>query len=424
MKKYLLILLLVIVSASCKKVFTSPVPNTQWSAFDSVIAKPLIYNTRQKIEGIYSFRDGADAFGDLAALKWTYYIENTDTTFYLSFFCEKEVSYFICQGKRVDTSILLNGYWRKMTNAETGKVRLTINQKNGAKHLLGAGPFNSLADSIIMTGAYGNGEDVPDRPLTLAYKRPLYSAKPLDIFADRGGGRVSDLLPASENSDEIIRMASRFGATGIEIDIRESIDGVPLLFHDHTLNERIIQKNGLLGPIENYTYEQLNTLVRLEKGEHIPTLRQVLNTVVYKTPLTKVWLDIKYTTSLKAVRDLQREFNQKALAIGRKVDIFIGIPDDATLRNFLALSDYQNASSLVELTTDDVRLVNARYWGPRWTLGLQNDLVDQVHSEGRKAIVWTLNVPGNVLEFLNNGKFDGILSNYPSIVAYYYYARQ
>ena len=424
MKKYCIISVLFIFSLGCKKQFEAPVPEIKWSAFDSAIAVPLSYNTRQKIEGIYSFTDGADGFGDFSALKWSYLINNTDTTFYLSIFCEKQIAYFICQGKRVDTNILLNGYWRKMTNTETGRVRFTISQKNGAKHLLSARPFNMNTDSILISGAYGNGNDIPDQKITFKYKRPLYNAKPFDILADRGGGRTSDLLPASENSVEIIKMASRFGGTGIEIDIRVSSDGVPLLFHDLTLNERIIQKNGLLGPIENYTFAQLNALVRLEQGEHIPSLREVLNTVVYNTPLNYVWLDVKYNSSLQAVRDLQKEFTQKALAIGRKVDIVIGIPDQATLTNFLALKDYKESLSLCEMSLEDVRNVSAHYWAPRWTLGLQNEMVDQMHTEGRKAIVWTLNVPGNVLEFMNQGRFDGILSNYPSIVAYYYYARQ
>ena len=71
------------------------------------------------------------------------------------------------------------------------------------------------------------------------------------------------------------------GAEAMEIDVQLSKDGVPLLFHDATLNERVVQKNGLLGPVENYTFDQLSTLVRLTNGERIPTLRQALETIVY-----------------------------------------------------------------------------------------------------------------------------------------------
>jgi glycerophosphoryl diester phosphodiesterase len=115
---------------------------------------------------------------------------------------------------------------------------------------------------------------------------------------------------------------------------------------------------------------------------------------------------------------------QEAAAIGRQLEITIGIPDQQVLNNFLALPDHNNIPSVCELTPDDVVAANSRIWAPRWTLGLQNEQVQQVHAQGRRAFVWTLDVPQNVFEYMNQGEFDGILSNYPSIVAYYYYAKQ
>ena len=50
--------------------------------------------------------------------------------------------------------------------------------------------------------------------------------------------------------------------------------------------------------------------------------------------------------------------------------------------------------------------------------------VDIVHAAGRRAFVWTLDVPASIYDFMNNGKFDGILTNYPSVTAYYHYVRQ
>jgi glycerophosphoryl diester phosphodiesterase len=222
----------------------------------------------------------------------------------------------------------------------------------------------------------------------------------------------------------MINLATRFGATGIEIDVRSTSDKVFVLFHDATLNERLIRKNGLLGPIENYSYDQLYTLVRLKQGERIPTLNEALHTVVYNTALEYVWLDTKFTGPIDELVKIQRQYMQEAAAIGRKLEITIGIPDQQVLKNFLALPDHNNIPSVCELTTDDVVAANSRIWAPRWTLGLQNDLVQQVHAQGRRAFVWTLDVPENVFEYMNQGDFDGILSNYPSIVAYYYYAKQ
>jgi glycerophosphoryl diester phosphodiesterase len=406
---------------SCKRGFEAPVPDTNWDLFNSAAAKPLPALTRNKLEGVYAIEQGNTDFGGSAAARWSYTANGADTVYHLSFFLESASTYFICEGRQLDSSILLNGYWRRLTTTETGRVRLTISKETGARRLLSTAPFNPGSDNITITGTYNTGENTVDLPVLLRYQRPLNKAKPFQVLAHRGGGRTADLLPASENSVEMIRIASRFGATGIEIDVRMTKDGVPVLFHDATLNERVIQKNGLLGPIENYSFEQLSTLVRLPKGERIPTLRQALEAVVYNTPLQFVWLDTKYDGSLQIMRDLQAEYMSKAAAIGRTLEIVIGIPDEKALSNFKKLPSYQSIPSLVELEAQDVRDINARVWAPQWTLGLQNEEVHRMKAEGRKVFTWTMDVAENILQYMKEGQFDGILSNYPSLVAYYYY---
>ncbi|HEX8313866.1 MAG TPA: glycerophosphodiester phosphodiesterase family protein, partial [Flavisolibacter sp.] len=364
MKKYLSLICIGFFCFSCTREFEALIPETDWDVFDSPSAVGLPSFTRNKMEGVYTLAQGADAFGTLTAAKWSYTVNGADTVYHLSFFLEQGGAYFICQGKQLDSAILLNGYWRRMTTTETGTVRLTIAKEAGARQLLRDSTFNPSAAPLTISGVYGIGEATPDIPLTLRYTRPLNKARPFEILAHRGGGRTADLLPASENSVEMIKLASQFGATGIEIDVQMTKDGVPILFHDATLNERAVQQNGLLGPIENYTFAQLQTLVRLPKGERIPTLRQALETVVYNTPLDFVWLDTKYNGSLQAMRDLQAEFLAKAAAINRNLEIVIGIPDKQALANFKNLPSYQVAPSLVELEEQDVRDLNARVWAP------------------------------------------------------------
>jgi glycerophosphoryl diester phosphodiesterase len=421
MKIIISILLIGVIAFSCKRNFEAPVPDTSWDLFESAEKLPSV--ARPGVEGVYNFQEGSDVFGLSAAAKWSYTANGTDTVYHLSLFCEKEVSYFILEGKKNGGDILLNGYWRKMVNTETGIARFTITASNGARQLLNGIPVGT-ADSIVMEGMFGYGQVMPDQPIRLKYNRPLYKAKPLQIVAHRGGGSTADLLPASENSVAMINLATRFGATGIEIDVRKTSDKQFVLFHDATLNERLIRKNGLLGPIENYSYDQLYTLVRLIKGERIPTLQEALHTVVYNTALQYVWLDTKFTGPIDELVKVQRQYMQEAAAMGRKLEITIGIPDQQVLNNFLALPDHNTIPSVCELTPDDVVAANSRIWAPRWTLGLQNEQVQQVHAQGRRAFVWTLDVPENVFEYMNQGEFDGILSNYPSIVAYYYYAKQ
>jgi len=406
---------------SCKRDLEAPVPSLAWEEFTSAAAVRLPGSTLQRIEGVYTLEQGTEDFGTLAPAKWSYTVNGTDTLYQLSFFLEKQSAYIICEGRRLDSSILLNGYWRRMVNTETGRIRLTIAKEAGAGSLLNGA---TASTSVVIAGVYGFGETVPDIPIRLRYSQPLFNATPFQILAHRCGGRTADLLPASENSVEMTKLAARFGATGIETDVQLTKDGVPVVYHDATLNERLIQKNGLVGPVKNYTYAQLYALVRLTNGEHIPTLREILTTVLYNTPLQFVWLDSKYPESIAIERQIQAEFMQKAAAMGRQLEIVIGIPGEEVMTAFKQLPNYQSVPSLVEYSPEEASAVHARVWAPDWTLGLQNEAVAAQQAQGRRVFTWTVDIPENVQRYMREGRFNGILSNFPSMTAYYYYARQ
>ncbi len=424
MKHIITIFVVALLLVSCKKDYEVIMPDASgWDLFNTPAATGLPYAARQAMEGVYDI-SGSDVFGSLSAIKWSYIIKGGDTVFHLSGFFGTDIAYFICEGKQLNGSILLNGYWRKMVSTETGIIRLTVDAAGGAAALLnGMAPVNT--GSVVINGVFGNGQNTPDRSITFTYKRRLNkSPAGFNILAHRSGGRNSDLLPVSENSVEMILKTAEFGSTGIEIDVRFTKDGVPILYHDNDINLRETQKSGLVGPIENYTYEQLSALVRLVHGEKIPTLREALNAVVYQTQLTFVWLDTKYIGSLQKVHALQQEFLQKAAAQGRALEIVIGLPGQDQLDQFLALPDYANTPSLCELSMDDVVRANSRIWAPRFTEGSQNENVATIHAQGRRAFVWTVDVPEFIQQFIYNGHFDGILSNYPSCTAFYYYTHE
>jgi glycerophosphoryl diester phosphodiesterase len=148
-----------------------------------------------------------------------------------------------------------------------------------------------------------------------------------------------------------------------------------------------------------------------------------LETVLYQTPLQFVWLDIKYANNMQAVRNLQAEFSQKAEAANRKLEIVIGIPDKEVMANFKRLPGYQTIPSLVEYSLEEVNAVNAKIWAPQWTLGLQTNEVSGQQRQGRRVFTWTMDIEENVKQYMREGTFNGILTNYPSIVAFHYYVR-
>jgi glycerophosphoryl diester phosphodiesterase len=221
-----------------------------------------------------------------------------------------------------------------------------------------------------------------------------------------------------------VKLSEQLGCTGIEIDPRISSDGVPFVYHDGDINIRLTQKGPLAGEVSAYTWFQLSTYVRLIHGEKIPSVEELLTFVVDSTTLSFVYLDMKTAEAVPAVIPLQLNALQRAKDKGRELMIVLGMPSSDVFDALLAYPDYQNVPSLCELSVEEVRLANSKVWAPRWTLGTQNDLVQQMHSEGRIAVCWTIDTPAWISNYLDNGIFDGFLTNYPYVVAYYHYIQE
>lgn len=418
--RQLLLSLILFLLIACQRNKEVPVPDVKWNLFDSSDARPLGNREIKALEGVYAMEAGAEDFGPQAAAKWSYTVEGKDTTTHLSFLFDRDGAYFICEAKQLDSVILLRGYWRKMENSETGTVRLTIATANGAIQPVDSSHQKTLA----ISGTWGDDEEQPAKSIQLKRQRPLYNKQPFEIVAHRGGGRNTDFLPSSENSIELLLRAARFGATGVEIDVQFTKDGIPVLYHDDRINDRLTQKTGIHGKLKDYTLAELSASVKLTKGEKIPTLEDALRAIVHQTPLHYVWLDAKEKDGLEKIRALQETFTKEAAATGRQLEITIGIHNEDVYKNFLLLPDYKQIPTTSELDPEKSAAINARIWAPMWTKGLQKEEVSAVHAQGRRAFVWTVDKTEKMQEFMNDGNYDGIVSNYPSQVAYYYYTRQ
>lgn len=405
---------LVLVLSGCNKDTQVPIPT---AGPNSLMKEtyPLKPSSKLLMEGVYQVSAGAEFFGDNVILKW-----NRTS---LSIACNNG-KYFVMQVGHLDSVVFLQGYWRNGYSDGTGLASMYISKGEGGTTIV-TGNGNQV---ITMRGAFGIQTNLPDQSLALTYLRP-FSEKVKNsnfyILAHRSGGRTSDRLPVSENSIAMINYTEKFGSTGVEMDVRLSKDGIPFLYHDPDLNIRLTQKGPLAGPSENYTWAQLSTFVRLIHGEKIPTLEEALTFTIDSTLLGFVYLDMKANRDAMAkVIPIQQAMLERARQKGRDIIIVIGIPSTTVLNDLMTYPDYQTIPSLCELTVDDVRMVNSMVWAPRWTLGTQNDLVQQMHNEGRLAVCWTIDPVNWIQEYINNGFFDGLLTNYPYVVAYYHYIQQ
>lgn len=372
-------------------------------------------SSKSKMEGIYKVIDGNEVFGERVVLKWS---RNG-----LSIFGELESIYCVMQSGSADLDIRIEGYWRYAVNTESGLLRMSINAENGGSELL---TDTSTVSKIVIEGKYGHDNNCPTHFLSLEYERP-FSKEVLEteffILAHRGGGRTSDNLPASENTVEILDITELIGGNAIEIDVKLSQDGVPFLYHDQTINLRLVEKSTFWGNIEDFSFAQLR-LLTLVRGEKIPTLMEVLEHTLENTNIEFVWLDMKSKKNdIAQVIAIQKDILQRAESMGRKLEIYLGLPTEDKINQFLADPNWETTPSLNEFEPEDVQRTKSEVWGPRWTLGLQNDKVLQMQSEGKKVITWTMDDPSFIQEFINDGHFDGMVTNYPSLVAYYHYTR-
>lgn len=129
-------------------------------------------------------------------------------------------------------------------------------------------------------------------------------SKNLDVFAHRGGSQT-----AVENTMAVFEEARMIGATGVELDIQFSKDGIPVVFHDNTL----YRMTGKRMAVNALTVQQLlalkqgGRLTRRFVGDRITTFKEVQEWAIqYAYPLN---VELKKETLLQesALRALVRE---------------------------------------------------------------------------------------------------------------------
>jgi glycerophosphoryl diester phosphodiesterase len=410
------LVLLFLVTNSCSNELDVLFP--EWSY--SPPTTPLNEDQRSRMEGIYTVENGSDQFGSTVILQWTTKEKN-----YLSVYTGKNFGYIVLQGGNLgDTTVYVQGFWRYQNNAQTGLAQLKMTV--GTDYVL----TGNGSSEITFAGTWGKGQGAGTNSIVLKYQRPI-KQELLDnkyyIISHHGSGGGPEYLPQTENTAEMCRIIERYGANAIEIDVRISADGVPYMYHDNTLNPRLVQKGSLVGESENYTFKELNTFVRLIHGERIPSLDYILQTIVEETTLEFVYVDCKPSTidNLSEIASIVMKWDSVGNNTpGRdSIQIYMAITSDDLLDAFLQLPNYQVIPTICELTTDDVQQMDANVWSPRWTEGTQNSDVASLQSQGRQVICWTVSIPGFMQEYLYNGLFNGMLTDYPHLLAYYYYGQ-
>jgi glycerophosphoryl diester phosphodiesterase len=365
------------------------------------------------MEGIYSLNQGNGALGSQFVCKASKYK--------VSFFSNESGIFIILSYgfNPVDSSIQFAGFWRYSENTTQGIISFSISTTGGSNDFLQTGMTSNLTLVGHFTDKSGAAQSI-----TLKFSRPFTQyaiTHEFEIYAHHGVQTTAN-PPYAENSINGALHDEDYGVNGLEFDIQLTKDHIPICMHDGNIDIRLTEKSPLLGDYTQYSFAFLETYIRLVDGQKIPSLEQVLDVFIDSTNMKYFWMDIKGDVDIfKYLEPVVRNAYSRAAAKNRNVIIYADMPTQSVIDEYQAWPAYSDLPTMCELSLQDVIDNHCEYWGPRYSEGLLLDDVATAHSMGIKVVSWTLNDKNLILKYLQDGQFDGFISDYPAYVVYDFY---
>ncbi len=205
-----------------------------------------------------------------------------------------------------------------------------------------------------------------------------------------------------ENTLRSFRRAIELGADAVELDVRKTRDNEIVVIHNADVNKTTDGS----GAVNELTLEEIKRFVT-EKGEQVPTLEEVLDSV---GKLVKLLVELKENGIEEQVIDLIRK---KRLT---ENVIIVSFHED-TLRKVRELSDEVATGLIYVRHKNPIQAaleLKAEYLLPLYRF-THSANVKKAHEKGLKVIVWTINKPEEVEEYKKKG-VDGIATDRPDIL--------
>jgi glycerophosphoryl diester phosphodiesterase len=211
-------------------------------------------------------------------------------------------------------------------------------------------------------------------------------------------------LDAPENSIAGIRKAADLGADGVEIDVRRSLGGTPLLLHDWSPRRTA----GLPGPIRMYPMSLLRKLRLQGSEERLPALEEALASLPDGLSMA---VEIKDATAarrtLEVIRTQQKESRVLMWAY-REAAVRYFAKHAPEIESSL-LRDDTDPDGLMRFLLDAVSF-GARGISAHWT-AINPQFVASAHERGLKVYSWIRDLD-SVAKKVSYG-MDGIVTDQP-----------
>jgi len=205
-----------------------------------------------------------------------------------------------------------------------------------------------------------------------------------------------------ENTLRSFKKALEIAVDAVELDVRKTKDNQLVVIHDADVKKTTNGK----GLVSELTLKQIKEF-STEKGEKIPTLKEALD-----------FLDKK----VKILIELKEE--------GVEEKVLSAVRENGLQKNVIIVSFIEGALRKVRELDKEVEtgLIYAKHKNPvKSALDLKAGYllplyrfthtanVQKAHENGLKVIVWTVNKPEEVVEYVKKG-VDGIASDKPDIL--------
>ena len=209
-----------------------------------------------------------------------------------------------------------------------------------------------------------------------------------------------------ENSIKSFQKALDLGVSMIELDVFVLPTGELVVFHDDQLDRLTNAK----GAIESYSYKELKEQVRLNDGQSIPLLSEVLELCASKT---KINIELKGSGTAIPVSHLLNTYFESGLL--KPSEIVISSFKWEELEHMRSL----NSNIPIGILTEDnplnaieiARNLNAISINPYYK-SLTQEIIHKIHDAGFQVYTWTVNEVED-LQRLKDWGVDGVFCNYP-----------
>jgi glycerophosphoryl diester phosphodiesterase len=345
-----------------------------------------------QMNGIYSNSNNTSFLAEAPIIYWTNDLMNIYTS-------DNYTTYALKGGIRNDSLI-----FKGISLDGAGKISVEAGFSSAGE--IGA----KLSTGKISFKCYFySNNNVLEKKTTISFNRKISkNLSGYTIIVHDGGGNDA----YSSNSLGGIRHSGLTGANGMEIDISLSRDGIPFCFHDPEFKSDNINSDFCTGPVTNFSMEDIKILALLPDGSRVPTLNEALNTIVNETYVKTVWLDIKNAKAISACIPIIEKFKARAASLNKTIEIFVGLPSQEAIDEFIAIEEAIRPLVLTELPPDIVQQINADVWGPQWDNTINSpDQISFVHSLGKRVFCWTIDDPGFYAQFSGATVPDGIITN-------------